>query len=97
MSGSLNAAGAHGLPFDRQCFDAYITLTDSWRATTSQSGNHCDSDGTYCASGSATGVGGRRWYRFAGPGGDAMAISFPPGTHCGTQQQAWLSGWALPS
>jgi hypothetical protein len=27
----------------------------------------------------------------------AMAISFPPGTHCGTQQQAWLSGWALPS
>jgi hypothetical protein len=70
MSGSLNAAGAHGLPFDRQCFDAYTTLTDSWRATTSQSGNHCDSDGTYCASGSATGVGGRRWYRFAGPGGD---------------------------
>ena len=39
-------------------------------------------------------MGGGRWYRFAGSGGDALPLS-PPGTgHCGTGATGWLSGWA---
>ena len=41
-------------------------------------------------------MGGGRWYRFAGAGGDALPLT-PPGVHhCGTAGPGWLSGWATP-
>ena len=39
-------------------------------------------------------MGGGRWYRFAGSGGDALPLSHPGGDHCGTNVPGWLSGWA---
>jgi len=39
-------------------------------------------------------VGGGRWYRFAGSGGDALPLSRPGVDHCGTHRTGWLSGWA---
>ena len=41
----------------------------------------------------ATSVGGGRWYRFAGAGGDALALEPPVSGHCGTAWAGWLSGW----
>ena len=72
-----------------QCFQPYTTLRDSWRSTgTTGSGSHGD-----C---SQTGVGGGRWYRFAGAGGDALPLTSPGDHHCGTHRTGWLSGWATP-
>ena len=39
-------------------------------------------------------MGGGRWYRFAGSGGDALPLSHPGDNHCGTGNTGWLSGWA---
>ena len=39
-------------------------------------------------------MGGGRWYRFAGSGGDALPLSDPGFFHCGTGATGWLSGWA---
>ena len=73
-----------------QCFQPYTTLRDSWRSTSTGDGNHGD-----CSK--KTGVGGGRWYRFAGAGGDALPLTDPGGYgHCGTQDPGWLSGWATP-
>ena len=72
-----------------QCFQPYTTLRDSWRSTGTGGGSHGD-----CSSG--TGVGGGRWYRFAGAGGDALPLTHPGHGHCGTTHAGWLSGWATP-
>ena len=39
-------------------------------------------------------MGGGRWYRLAGSGGDALPLSPPGDHHCGTYATGWLSGWA---
>jgi len=72
-----------------QCSQPYTTLRDSWRSTGIGGGDHGD-----CSSG--TGVGGGRWYRFAGAGGDALPLTHPGYSHCGTAYPGWLSGWATP-
>ena len=40
-----------------------------------------------------TGVGGNKWYRFAGAGGDALPLTSPGDDHCGTTVPGWLSDW----
>ena len=72
-----------------QCSQPYTTLRDSWRSTGTGGGDHGD-----CSSG--TGVGGGRWYRFAGAGGDALPLTPPGSDQCGTSYTGWLSGWATP-
>ena len=72
-----------------QCFQPYTTLRDSWRSTGTGGGDHCDQS-------SGTGVGGGRWYRFAGAGGDALPLTTPGYQHSGTIAAGWLSGWATP-
>ena len=72
-----------------QCSQPYTTLRDSWRSTRTGEGSHGD-----CSS--KTGVGGGRWYRFAGAGGDALPLTRPGKSHCGTGYPGWLSGWATP-
>ena len=72
-----------------QCSQPYTTLRDSWRSTSTGAGEHGD-----CSS--KTGVGGGRWYRFAGAGGDALPLTDPGADHCGTTYPGWLSGWATP-
>eukprot|EP01048_Picozoa_sp_COSAG05_P023862 COSAG05_NODE_5350_length_1199_cov_9.807273_1_plen_244_part_00 len=67
----------------------YTTLRNSWRSTGTEDDKHGD-----CSSG--TGVGGGRWYRFAGAGGDALPLTPPGYRHCGTGFPGWLSGWATP-
>ena len=67
----------------------YTTLRNSWRSTSTGEGDHGD-----CSS--KTGVGGGRWYRFAGAGGDALPLTHPGCEHCGTHVPGWLSGWATP-
>jgi hypothetical protein len=79
-------------PFDQQCSQPYTTLHDEWRATTNDGGSYGD-----CADGNEAGptfVGGEQWYRFAGPGGDALPLSTPGSRRCGTDNPGWLSGWA---
>jgi hypothetical protein len=93
-----------------QCFTPYTTLNDLWRSTTATAGEHAD-----CPSGAvgvmglagaavhtSTGVGGGRWYRFAGAGGDALPLSpvglshgvnGPGHSKCGTYYSGWLTGW----
>ena len=39
-------------------------------------------------------MGGGRWYRLAGSGGDALPLTSPGYGHCGTVYTGWLSGWA---
>lgn len=39
-------------------------------------------------------MGGGRWYRLAGSGGDALPLTSPGINHCGTGRTGWLSGWA---
>ena len=39
-------------------------------------------------------MGGGRWYRLAGSGGDALPLTSPGVNHCGTYDPGWLSGWA---
>ena len=77
-------------PLDQQCHQPFTTLTDGWRSTDTGSGDHADR-----SSGTAydTGVGGSRWYRFEGAGGDALPLSSPGHNHCGTGDAGWLSGW----
>eukprot|EP01048_Picozoa_sp_COSAG05_P012221 COSAG05_NODE_1207_length_5523_cov_32.104535_3_plen_230_part_00 len=72
-----------------QCLQPYTTLRDSWRSTSTGEGDNGD-----CLS--KTGVGGGRWYRFAGAGGDALPLTDPGYQHCGTEYTGWLSGWATP-
>eukprot|EP01048_Picozoa_sp_COSAG05_P009836 COSAG05_NODE_831_length_7083_cov_166.649055_4_plen_313_part_00 len=76
-----------------QCFQPYTTLRDSWRSTLHTQAPHTGAHGD-CAS--VTGVGGGRWYRFAGAGGDALPLTSPGPDHCGTSYPGWLSGWASP-
>jgi hypothetical protein len=76
-----------------QCYQPYTTLTDGWRSTSTGRSNHCDSSNGSGDSSNPTGVGGGHWYRFAGPGGDALPLSNPGTNHCGTHGTGWLSGW----
>jgi hypothetical protein len=84
---------------DGQCAAPYVTLNDAWRSTST--GGSADDSGhpmadhsmsLSCGS-SPTGVGRGRWYRFVGPGGDALPLTFPGTQHCGTLYPGWLSGW----
>jgi hypothetical protein len=74
----------------------YTNLSDAWRAATGHgTPYHCDgpvscSDSYYNYI--STGVGGGRWYRFVGVGGDALPLSPPGDNHCGTVLGGWLSG-----
>jgi hypothetical protein len=89
----------------------YTTLSDAWRASGSRASSSRYSDRqaspqsghTSCSAGGAkpyTGVGGGRWYRFQGAGGDALPLASPPvqclaahGTWlcpCGTSNGGWL-------
>ena len=75
----------------------YEPLSDAWRATSQGGGAHTDYP-TGCSSLphrlQPTGVGGGRWYRLAGSGGDALPLSHPGKDHCGAYGTGWLSGWA---
>lgn len=87
-----------------QCYRPYTTLTDTWRATSTGYDGHPSHSGSYLAPGHCdqrsgdtgleTGVGGGRWYRFAGAGGDALPLSSAGRDHCGTTTSGWLSGWS---
>ena len=88
--------------FDPQCYKPYETLTDAWRATshggTGPSGKNMgdvELGDVECQSGyeQATGVGGNKWYRFAGVGGGALPLTAPGAEHCGTDAGGWLSDW----
>jgi hypothetical protein len=79
--------------------DKYITLSASYRATTTTGGEmapgtaaHGDC-ATSSASGTATGVGGGGWYRLSGASGDALPLAPPGPGHCGTGWAGWLTGW----
>ena len=100
-----------------QCSLPYTTVSDSWRSTKHSSGNkgdnqlgdpQCPNDPRYSSLIKApTGVGGGKWYRFVGEGGDALPLhpisSYDPthgmfakdgnGAHCGFSSGGWLSGW----
>lgn len=41
-----------------------------------------------------TRVGGDKWYRFSGMGGDALPLQPPVPMRCGTYFTGWLSGWS---
>eukprot|EP01050_Picozoa_sp_SAG11_P016231 SAG11_NODE_2190_length_3706_cov_28.760189_2_plen_664_part_00 len=72
----------------------YATLNDAWRATTNtEDTSHNDCGNTPVGWLPATGVGGGRWYRFVGTGGDALPLTAPGYEHCGTNWAGWLSGW----
>jgi hypothetical protein len=78
----------------------YTTLSDAYRATSAGPGTHgdcvargpCTRAPCFRANG-GTGVGGGGWYRFSGPGGDALPLHSPGENHCGTDLTGWLSGW----
>ena len=42
-------------------------------------------------------MGGGRWYRLAGSGGDALPLTSPGYGHCGTLYPGWLSGGRYPA
>eukprot|EP01048_Picozoa_sp_COSAG05_P007012 COSAG05_NODE_479_length_9424_cov_38.098552_6_plen_263_part_00 len=104
----LNNVMYHGQPLtvttnqNLQCSLPYITLRDSWRSISTADqvppGGPHHGDRTTCSSRYtlATTVGGERWYRFAGPGGDALPLVSPGVNHCGTTYTGWLSGWNRP-
>eukprot|EP01047_Picozoa_sp_COSAG01_P036824 COSAG01_NODE_2893_length_6905_cov_4.717455_6_plen_939_part_00 len=89
------------LPGDPQCARPYTTLNDAWRGIGSCAGSPglCmgHSDATTCTIVGmlphcvATGVGGDRWYRFEGVGGDALPLT---PSSCGTSFGLWLTGWS---
>ena len=84
-----------------QCDLPYITLSDSWRAITGYlgpGGKQMGDTATSCSHNDqqATGVGGGRWYRFDGAGGDALPLTPPGQNHCGTSYTGWLSGYQGP-
>ena len=80
------------LTLDSQCYQPYTTLSDMWRAT-SQAGGRRSDQGQDDGSGyQPTGVGNGKWYRFMGPGGDALPVAPPGNEHCGTSISGWLSG-----
>ncbi len=64
----------------------YNILRDVWRSASGAYGSHCDQS-------SGTGVGGGRWYRFSGTGGDALPLTTPGHDMCGTRSAGWLAGW----
>ena len=75
----------------------YITLNDAWRATSTGNGETSDMphNSGNCALPryTCTGVGGGRWCRFEGAGGDELPLTAPGSAHCNTGQPGWLSGW----
>jgi hypothetical protein len=93
-----------------QCFQPYTTLRDRWRSTSTGEiaisgpgyggGRRGSDDNAPRGCGNvdyvATGVGGGRWYRFDGAGGDALPLTHPGVRHCGTVEPGWLSGWNSP-
>eukprot|EP01043_Picozoa_sp_COSAG02_P054728 COSAG02_NODE_6243_length_3704_cov_12.964494_1_plen_640_part_00 len=72
------------LTLNPQCYRPYTTVSDLWRDANAAAGNHGDG---------GNGIGGNAWYRFEGPGGDALALESPGVSHCGTGYPGWLSGW----
>ena len=95
------ASSAEG-PFV-QCFQPYQTLSDGWRSTatghTTPGGSSMTDNPGSCGSSidsyyQVTGVGGGRWYRFAGAGGDALPLTSPGPGHCSAGDTGWLSSWA---
>jgi hypothetical protein len=74
--------------FGAQCYMSYTTLDDAWRSVGNANGHHTDATECYHSD---------RWYRFNGPGGDALPTSPPAAVvggedHCGTADPWWLSG-----
>ena len=75
---------AWGSPLSPQCGLPYTTLDDPWRAVShggagpagGYAGDVQNASSTAAACRpKATGVGGGRWYRFTGAGGDALPLS----------------------
>jgi hypothetical protein len=66
---------------DTQCVRRYTPVDEPWRATSNGGGSHNDFVGL---------TGG--WFRFVGSGGDALPLSSPGTSRCGTQNPGWLSG-----
>eukprot|EP01045_Picozoa_sp_COSAG04_P031697 COSAG04_NODE_5953_length_1448_cov_2.212009_1_plen_296_part_10 len=92
-----------GSPLSPQCGLPYTTLDDPWRAVShggagpagGYAGDVQNASSTAAACRpKATGVGGGRWYRFTGAGGDALPLRSPHCLHCGSDRTGWLSGWA---
>lgn len=99
---SLAAASSGGGPallqLDGQCTQPYTTLADAWRSVGNVGGaggsaGDVLSNSSGCHMYTATGV-GDAWYRFAGGGGDALALLSPCCGHCGSDRRGWLSAWA---
>ena len=88
-----------------QCAKEYTTLNNAWRATSNMYGGYGKAygdialgtqfdAGSYCEQwGNPTGVGANKWYRFDGPGGDALPLSDPGVRTCGSVGPSWISGW----
>ena len=84
----------------------YTTLDQPWRSV-SNNASFFWTDGDGMKNGTlhpgspiscgyhSTGVGGSRWYRFTGKGGDSLPVKRPPQDHCGTHRGGWLSGCDL--
>lgn len=79
----------------KQQFDHNMWMGDA----AGKSGSPRSSDGCHTRSGKPepnaachTGVGGGRWYRFVGPGGDALPLTPPRRHSCGSDGGIWLSG-----
>eukprot|EP01046_Picozoa_sp_COSAG06_P004682 COSAG06_NODE_199_length_20418_cov_43.318421_15_plen_260_part_00 len=81
-------------PFDSQCSRPYITLIDAWRSVTNGHNGEVIADKASCndAWAHGTGVGGERWYRFTGDGGNALPLTTPGPDHCGASFPGWLAG-----
>jgi hypothetical protein len=93
-SSSLPLLEGH-LVFNTQCFQPYTSLSDSWRSPGTATDQHYCDIASYPSDPqiSPTGVGGGRWYRFTGGGGDALPLTSPGARHCGVSLPGWLSGW----
>ena len=86
--------GCVTIVYDSQCDQPYETLNDPWRAANAPAPPPLRTDtpfGTGPGYVSPTGIGDNRWYRFTGPGGDAMPLSHPGDYQCGSAQPGWLT------
>jgi hypothetical protein len=86
---------AHGLAAQAsiQCARPYITLSDAWRSSTTGGVHNSDDSDPGGPTHIGTCVGGGRWYRFIGTGGDALARSAPVRPHHCASTPGWMSGW----
>ena len=105
ISGDVDVSLSTTLALNRQCYEPFQIVNDLWRAASAGFGRHSDCENAGVNSGegtaaygpySTTGVGEDNWYRFTGPGGDALPLLPPGGDQCGTHHAGWLSGWPDP-